>query len=328
MRYRNIWMEARVTATKQVASNVLQIDIQPDDGALPFTAGAHIDVSVLINDLPEIRSYSLVGVYEASQAYRIAVKRLASSRGGSQYMWSLTAGSRLRISQPMNHFELTYTRPAYWLVAGGIGITPLVGMAKELSGRGADIQMLYVGSSRREMPFIDLLESYIGNKLFVHASDEKPRFDFEKWIAEMRKDPQVYLCGPLSMMNTIRRFWEIQGKPSADLRFETFGASGQFSPQAFKVSVPRLGLELQVNENQSLLDVLENAGADVMYDCRKGECGLCAVDILSCSGLVDHRDFFFSEKQKGENHKMCACVSRIANGDVVIDTAYRKRKTI
>ena len=91
------------------------------------------------------------------------------------------------------------------------------------------------------------------------------------------------------------------------------------------MSIPRFGLELVVGEHESMLDVLVRAGAEVLSDCQRGECGLCAVDVLACSGVVDHRDFFFSERQKGENKKLCACVSRVVNGDVVIDTAYRGR---
>lgn len=324
MRYRNIWAEAKVLSVQPVASNVLQIDIMPVEGTQAFTVGSHIDVSVLVNGLPEIRSYSLVGEHEAGKPYRIAVKRLQASKGGSAYMWSLKEEARLQVSQPMNHFELSSQNSKYILIAGGIGITPLIGMAKELAVKKAVVEMIYVGSEKKEMPFIDELKEYLGDSLIVHAKDEQlSRFDFEKRIAGLDTDVQVYMCGPLGMMNDVRKYWEKYKKPVGNLRFETFGASGLFAPQSFKVKIPRLDLELVVEENQSLLDVLNHVGASVMFDCKKGECGLCTVDVLSCSGVVDHRDFFFSEHQKAANKKICACVSRVVNGDIVIDTAYR-----
>jgi len=324
MRFRNTWTEAKIISAKPVANNVQQIEIMPSGGTYTFTPGSHIDVSVFIKGLPEIRSYSLVGLHEPGKPYCIAVKRLQASKGGSAYMWTLQEGARLQVSQPMNHFELSARHEKYFLVAGGIGITPLIGMAKELTAGKASVQMLYAGSAKNEMPFIDELKECLGDNLVVHTKEEEQsRFDFEKLIAGLENNVQVYMCGPLGMMNAVRKYWEQYKKPVGNLRFETFGASGLFAPQPFKVKIPRLALELTVEENQSLLDVLNNTGADVMYDCKKGECGLCAVDILSCSGIVDHRDFFFSEHQKAENKKLCACVSRVVNGDITIDTAYR-----
>jgi vanillate O-demethylase ferredoxin subunit len=125
------------------------------------------------------------------------------------------------------------------------------------------------------------------------------------------------------MLDAVRRAWHARNLPPGDLRFETFAASGQFAPQPFEVSVPRLGVTLTVPENQTLLDALAQAGVEVMYDCQRGECGLCVIDILDCSGTIDHRDMFFSDAQREENKKMCACVSRVVDGNLVIDTAYR-----
>lgn len=325
MRFRNVWTDAEVVAVGDVARNVRLIEIEPASGRQPFTPGAHLDISVLIDGRPEIRSYSLVGLYEPNRPYRIAVKRLAASRGGSAYMWSLAPGARLSISQPQNHFSLTFGRAAYTLLAGGIGITPIYGMALELAEQGADFRLLYAGASRSDMPFIADLEHRLGDRLSIHASDEEQRIDIEQVVGAITTRTQLYVCGPLRMLEAVRRAWELRQLPQGDLRFETFGVSGTFAPQPFHVEVPRLGLNITVPENQTMLDALIGAGAEVMADCQRGECGLCVVDILSCSGIVDHRDLFFSEAQKAENRKMCTCVSRIVNGSVVIDTAYRGR---
>jgi ferredoxin-NADP reductase len=327
MRFRNSWIDAIVVDTQQIAGNVRQIQIQAVDGTQPFTVGAHIDVSVLIKEAAEIRSYSLVGRYEAHQPYTIGVKRLAASQGGSVYMWTLEKGNKIKISQPTNNFELSYAAPHYLLIAGGIGITPLVGMAEELSKhKNAQIDMIYVGKTASEMPFIKRLQAVLGDNLKLHFSDVHGLFDTQTLHNIATPQTQAYLCGPLGFMNLIRKTWEQSQYDKANLRFETFGASGLFAPQTFTVHVPRLGKIIQVPENQSLLNALKSAGVEVMYDCQKGECGLCQINILDCTGMIDHRDFFFSEAQKSENKKMCACVSRVANGDLVIDTAYRGKR--
>lgn len=327
MRYRNSWMGATVADIKQVADNVRQITIKPHSNAEPFTVGSHIDVSVYINDLPEIRSYSLIGRDASNETYTIAVKRLENSRGGSAYMWKLKMGDKLTISSPVNHFELNYNSTKYLLIAGGIGITPLVGMAEVLQNRAnTSVQLVYVGKHASEMPFIKRLSEMLGDRLILHYSQESGRFDVQNIIEMASPDTTVYLCGPLEFMNGVRQSWEQSEFDNHQLRYETFGASGFFAPQSFKVKLPRFNVELEVPKHQTLLQVLTASGIDVMYDCQKGECGLCQVDVLEYTGDIDHRDCFFSEHEKQTNKKICSCISRVANGDLVIDTAYREVK--
>jgi vanillate O-demethylase ferredoxin subunit len=89
------------------------------------------------------------------------------------------------------------------------------------------------------------------------------------------------------------------------------------------VEVPRQGLRFEVPADRSLLDVLEAHGVQALHDCRRGECGLCAVDIVSVQGTVDHRDVFFSPHEKATNQRLCACVSRVCGGGIVLDPAWR-----
>lgn len=324
MRYRNSWHEAVVVDRQQVAENVMQLQIAPLEGTINFTVGSHLDVMVLIGESQEIRSYSLVGTPQPHEPYTISVKRLTNSRGGSAYMWSLEKGSRLRISQPTNHFELDYRAQEYLLIAGGIGITPILGMAEQLAGlENKKVRMLYLGQSEQEMPYLEKLTTVLGDHLLVHFSAKSGRYDLANLLNLANAQTQVYLCGPIELMNAVRKVWEHGPYGLQQLRYETFGASGLFAPQDFSVTLPRFSLTLNVKANQTLLAVLEEAGIEVMYDCKKGECGLCQVDVLECSGDIDHRDFFFSESEKGENKKLCACVSRVANGSLSIDTGYR-----
>jgi vanillate O-demethylase ferredoxin subunit len=116
-------------------------------------------------------------------------------------------------------------------------------------------------------------------------------------------------------MDAVRRAWIDRGLPIANLRMETFGNSGWFDPEPFTVRIPAIGLETVVRPDQSMLEALDAAGADMMYDCRKGECGLCEVRVVALDGEIDHRDVFYSERQRNAREKMCCCVSRVVSAD-------------
>ena len=125
------------------------------------------------------------------------------------------------------------------------------------------------------------------------------------------------------MLEAAKRHWGQSGRRIDKLRFETFGSSGRFASQPFKLNIPRLGLEIDVPANQTMLEALEAAGVEMIFDCRRGECGLCALPILAVDGIVDHRDVFFNDEEKATNKKLCTCVSRIVGTSLTIDTADR-----
>ena len=238
-------------------------------------------------------------------------------------MWSLAPGHRLQISQPQNNFPLTFNRPEYVLLAGGIGVTPVYGMAMELLARGAQVQLHYGAASRAQMAYADELGALLGDRLHLYDASQGETVNLEQLVGTVNPGTQLYVCGPMPMLNACKHAWHARGLPEPDLRFETFGASGRFAPQTFTVQLPRLNRQVTVGEHQTLLDALMDAGVEMMYDCRKGECGLCAVDVMACEGALDHRDLFFSDEQKAVNDRMCACVSRVVNGGISIDVGYR-----
>lgn len=322
MRFAIEWQDARLRATRDLAADIRLFEIEPANPAKPPAPGSHISVTVTIDGRTDTRCYSLIGAAEDG-AYRIAVKRLKESRGGSAYMWSLAPGARLRISEPQNLFELTLGRPDYLLIAGGIGVTPIHGMAMTLAARGAKLRMLYACRQRAELAFADELRERLGDRLETYVDEEGRRMDLAAAIDGLDPDGELYLCGPIGLMEAVRRQWRQSGRPMERLRFESFGNSGRFAPEPFTVRIPRLGKTITVPDNRSMLDALEAAGVELLSDCRRGECGLCAVDILAVEGEVDHRDVFFSDGQKAQNHRLCACVSRVAGGGVTIDTARR-----
>jgi dimethylamine monooxygenase subunit B len=219
-------------------------------------------------------------------------------------------------------FHIDWARPHYCLVAGGIGITPLVGAAEALARRNAGFTLHYAVRSRRDAAYLEELATLLGDRLIVHASDEDRRLDLDALFAALPKDTMALFCGPMRMLDAARRAWAASGRAITDLRYETFGSSGRLPTEAFRVRVKDAGLEFVIPQDRSMLDVLNDAGCEVMSDCRRGECGVCAIDVVDVAGEIDHRDVFFSDHQKQENRKICACVSR-ARGVITVDTLHR-----
>ncbi|MGR4867325.1 PDR/VanB family oxidoreductase [Variovorax sp. LARHSF232] len=318
------WMPARIAATRDMTPTVRELLIRPDSGlAAPHDPGAHLQVQVLAGGRMQTRSYSLVGEPDG-QAWRIAVKRMDDGRGGSLAMWRLAVGDRLLVSEPQSHFSLDLNAPAYLVVAGGIGITPLVFMAQRLAQlaqrSGASVRMLYGARSQDELAYLPELQAALGECVVAHVGVAP--IDFAAEIARLPAGAQLYTCGPVPMLEAVKRAWSEAGRPLADLRFETFGSSGRLPTQAFRLRVPRHGLAIEVPASTTLLEALEAAGVQTLWDCRRGECGLCALDVLAVDGEIDHRDVFLGEHEKKANTRICACVSR-AVGTLTIDSAYR-----
>jgi vanillate O-demethylase ferredoxin subunit len=316
------WRSARLCATRDLSPDIRLFEIEPAGEFVAPTPGSHFNIAVQINERPDVCNYSAVGL-GTDGFYRIAVKRLPDSRGGSAYMWSLAPGAQLTISTPGNHFELSRGCPDYLLLAGGIGITPIFTMTLALAEAGAKFRLLYAARRRQDLALADELRDRIGERLQVFVSEEGRRVDIAAEIARLRPDGEFYVCGPIGMLEDAKRQWQRSGRRVDQLRFETFGSSGRFASEPFKVKIPRLGREIDVPNNQTMLEALESAGIDMIFDCRKGECGLCALPILETDGIVDHRDVFFSDEEKAANTKLCTCVSRVIGGSITVDTADR-----
>jgi vanillate O-demethylase ferredoxin subunit len=316
------WRAAKLLRTRDLTPDIRLFEIEPSGDFVIPKPGSHINVTVQIGERPDVRSYSIVGPC-TDGVYRIAVKLLGDSRGGSAYMWSLKPGAQLTISTPGNHFDLGRGRPEYLLLAGGIGITPIFTMAIALADIRANFRMLYACRRREDAALADELRERIGDRLQMYIDEDGGRVDLEREIARLAPGGELYVCGPIGMLEAAKRVWQQSGRPVDQLRFETFGNSGRFASQPFKVNIPRLNLVVDVPQNQTMLDALEIAGVGMISDCRRGECGLCALHILEVDGIVDHRDVFFSDEEKAANTKLCTCVSRVAGGSITIDTADR-----
>lgn len=326
MRVAETWTTAQVRSIRDLTPTIRLFELVPAQGSpAQIPLGGHLNVTVMVGERADTRSYSLIGP-PLPDAYRIAVKRNPESRGGSAYMWSLTEGAQLTVSSPRSHFDVEFGRPDYLVIAGGIGITPLVGMvhalAHEAGRSGASLRMAYCARSRDELAFADNLRALLGERLQTFSSSEEQRLNLRTALSALAPGGIAAVCGPLPLLDDARRIWRELGRPHADLRFETFGSSGTLAAEQFRLRIADSGREIVVPESQSILDALEDAGIGVISDCRRGECGVCALNIVDVDGVVDHRDVFFSDHQKQENRKLCACVSR-AIGTITIDPLVR-----
>ena len=303
-----VWQRGRVASVEPAADGIAKISITTEKShrAAP---GTHVDVRI---DSGDVRSYSIVSAGADGHSVTLGVHLSPTSRGGSTYMHTLRPGDEIELTAPLQNFPLRIGAPRYVLLAGGIGITAMAAMAAVLRRLGADYRFVYVGRSRSVMAFLPELIALHSDRLDVRVDDEGTGLDVHALIEGVQADAELYMCGPIRLMDAVRRMWTERDLPLPNLRYETFGNSGWFQTEEFTVSVPGLGIETVVGPGESLLDALEKAGADVMFDCRKGECGLCQVEIVDVHGTVDHRDVFFSEQEKQRSKKLCACVSRIA----------------
>jgi vanillate O-demethylase ferredoxin subunit len=192
-----------------------------------------------------------------------------------------------------------------------------------LRRKGHKYRLAFANRARAGIPFHDELAAAHGEKLELFVSEEGRRIDIAQEIDKLAPDGQLYLCGPMGLLDAAKAAWKAAGRPVTNLRFETFGTAGHHAPEPFVVKIPRLGKEIIVAENETMLHAMAKAGIGVMSDCERGECGLCAIDVLACDSEIDHRDVFFNEDERRANTKICACVSRAIGGTLTVDTAYR-----
>lgn len=313
---------AVLLAAAAAGPSIRVLDILPDGGSEPFAPGSHVDLGFEIGGATAKRSYSLLpGAPQG--ACRIAVKRVTPGRGGSAALCTLPIGAKLLIGRPVNNFPLFLDSPDVLLIAGGIGITPLIAMADAVARSGARYRLIYAARQRSDLLWPADLAARHGPKIEFFLSAEGRYADLAAEIAVLPPDGSVYFCGPHPMLAALRRAWSEAGRPEALLRFETFGAGGGSAEASFWVRVPGRERRIEVPPGRTILEALEAEGIEMMSDCRRGACGLCAVPVTALDGRIDHRDIFLSERQKRTDEKLCVCVSRIVGGGVAIDTAFR-----
>src|SRR5258707_1882233 len=221
MRFAEQWSWCTVDDIRDVTPAIREFRLRPDNGQVPpCPPGSHIGVAVLIDGQPARRSYSLVANSDPG-TYRIAVRRAPDSRGGSRGMWNLQPRARIEISSPASLIEIDWSRKNYCLIAGGIGITPITGIAAALRRRNIDAILHYAVKSRGDAAFLDELTALLGDVLIMHASDEGARLDLEATFRALPDDAIAIMCGPMRMLEPALRALDDAGLSPAACRYGT-----------------------------------------------------------------------------------------------------------
>jgi vanillate O-demethylase ferredoxin subunit len=315
-------LSVRVARKAAVAQDICVFDLVSADGAaLPaFTAGAHLDVH-----LPGglVRQYSLCNPPDEVQHYRIGVLRDAASRGGSRAMHDVVeVGQTLSVSAPKNHFPLVAGAGRSLLLAGGIGVTPILCMAEALGAAGADFEMHYCARSRGHAAFLDhLAAAPYAARVQLHFDDEAAaqRLDIPALLAAPDARTHLYVCGPRGFIDAVLSSARAQGWPEAQLHCEFFAGEVVISDTdaAFEVALQRSGRVVTVPKGITIVRALEDAGIPVMVSCEQGVCGTCLTPVLD--GVPDHRDSYLTPDEQAANDQMTLCCSRAKSARLVLD---------
>jgi len=285
----------------------------------PFTAGAHLDVH-LPNGL--VRQFSLCNDPREAHRYVVAVLREPGGRGGSACMHDVVReGDEVTITVPRNHFPLHEDARRHLLIAGGIGITPILAMVRRLAALGADYTLQYCTRSPQKTAFRTELtgEPFAGHVRFHHdGGDPAKGLDVRALLAQVETGTHVYCCGPIGLMHAVTdasRHW-----PLGTVHFEFFATDPSVAEgpnQGFEVEIASTGAVYQVPPDKTVLEVLRDMGHDVDSSCEEGLCGTCIVDVLE--GEPDHRDLVLDDEEKKSNKLMTVCCSRAKSARLKLD---------
>lgn len=315
------WMTVEVVERSQQTPEIVSLLLaHPDGEALPsFTAGAHLDVEAP-NGM--VRQYSLCNGPGETGRLRIGVLRDPASRGGSQSVHeSLRIGSRLRVSTPKNHFALAPAARHSLLIAGGIGVTPILAMAEELAAQGASFEFHYCSRSAARTAFVDRLATCGYKDRVRFHFDDGPAdqiFDIPSTLGPADGDRHLYVCGPKGFMDAVIDAAKERGWPAEQIHFEYFSAEAPSAQgAAFDVVVASSGQVIRVAEGVTVIEALRQQGVDVPVSCEQGVCGTCVTRVLE--GVPEHRDLYLTDAERAKNDQFTPCCSRSCTARLVLD---------
>lgn len=314
------WMTVRVASLTVEAEDIVSLELLPSDGKElpPFSAGSHVDV-----ELPNgmIRQYSLCNDSSEQNRYQIAVLLDPETRGGSASVHrDIKANQIIKISQPRQNFPLVDAKYSI-LIAGGIGVTPLLSMAERLARTNASFEMHYCTRSESRTAFTQRIRaaSFVDRVNFHHDDGEPTqRFDIESVLAEGNSDSHIYVCGPRGFMDFVINSAKGRGWSNEQIHFEYFaGEESSAENTYFKVKIFTSGKIFDIPADRSIVAVLSENGVEIPVSCEQGVCGTCVTRVLE--GVPDHRDAFFSDAEKEKSDQLTPCCSRARTPILVLD---------
>lgn len=316
------WLQLKIAARREEAEQICSFElVDPQDRALPlFTAGAHIDVEIR-GDL--VRQYSLCNDPSEQHRYLIAALREPAGRGGSAALHDqFKVGDLIKVSEPKNHFPLDVHASRHVLLAGGIGVTPLMSMAEYLARRGLSFEMHYCARSEARMAFADRIrQSPFADKVALHHDDgaDEQKFDAAKVLANPTPGTHIYVCGPSGFMNHVLQVAKAQGWPDEQTHREYFAPAAQPETPAgqFEVELASTGQVFIIPADKAIVEVLLDQGIEIPTSCDQGVCGTCLTRVIA--GVPEHRDSFLTDQERAQNDQMTPCCSRAKSARLVLD---------
>ncbi len=324
-------IQLRIGRKWQEAEGIAGLELVAPDGAdlPPFTAGAHIDLHLPAAGAQGlVRPYSLCGSPADRSRWQLAVLREPASRGGSAAVHELLAeGQLITVGLPRNLFALQPGATHSLLLAGGIGITPMLAMAEQLAADGAAFTLHVAARSRARLAFAErLARAPWAGQVQLHLDDGPPaqRLDLATLLAAPQPGTHVYLCGPRGFIDAALAAARAAGWPEAQLHLERFGpaatavaAAASAGEGAFTLRLARSGRVVPVAAGQTAVQALAAAGVPVITSCEQGVCGTCLTRVVE--GLPDHRDQYLTPEEQAANDQFLPCCSRACTAELVID---------
>jgi len=315
-------LQVRVARKAQEALDIVTLELVSADGrALPaFSAGSHVDVQ-----LPGgiTRQYSLCNDPKETHRYLIGVLRDPATRGGSAAVHdSVKEGDVLQISTPKNHFPLAHDAKQHLLLAGGIGVTPILCMAERLAITGAAFEMHYATRAPERTAFrARIAASSFADRVHFHHDngDAAQKLDLKALLANPQAGTHLYVCGPKGYMDAVLGTARAAGWPESQLHYEFFGAevTKSDSDAGFEIKLASSGRIIMVPKDQTVTQALAAAGVEVMVSCEQGVCGTCLTRVLE--GVPDHKDSYLTPEEQAANDQFTPCCSRSKTPRLVLD---------
>lgn len=309
----------RIEARRQVAEGIVALDLVSVDGRPlpPFRPGDHVDLT-LANGM--VRQYSLCGDPAEHGKWRVAIHREPASRGGSQLIHdTLHDGDVLPVGYPRNNFRLNDRAARSLLIAGGIGITPILSMGYRLGRLGRAFELHYLARDRSRAAFVDEMKtSPFANAVHLHFDGGDPARQVElRALLAGEAETEVYVCGPAGLIDAVTATHKALGFAPHRLHVERFSAEIDSTGPAFEIEARRSGRTVTVPKDVSMADALAEAGIPVNVSCGQGVCGTCLTAVIE--GTPDHRDSFQSEAEKATGAQVALCCSRASGNKLILD---------
>lgn len=317
-----------VSGVRDVAPRIREYTLTSVDGSpMPeYTPGSHIALHTgSAATGPLVRHYSLIGGThirdDARHTYRIAVQREDRGGGSAFIHANFEVGTHLEVSIPANNFPLDRRDTHRLLIAGGIGITPIYSMVRSLARRKQPFTVVYAGRDIDHMAYHEELRDLAGERARIHVSGMANQAPLDL-VALLQAQPEgttAYVCGPSAMVAATHDAARAAGWNGDQVRSELFGTGFSGDEVPFEVYLRRSNRTIPVAKDVTILDALTSARVDVLWDCRRGECGLCQQTVLATDGALVHRDRYLSEDERAACDAMCVCVSRTQGTRLELD---------